>query len=128
MNDLIFVYGTLLDAENKYGLYLRDNSGFYSPAKVRGKLFDIGQYPGVVLYPDGDDEVHGVLMQMDDPETILNVIDIYEGFGSDQPQPNEFIRILADAETDHGPVTCWVYIYNHPLANISQIASGKYFK
>ena len=91
-------------------------------------MFDLGQYPGVVLFPDGDDEVHGVLMQMDDPETILNVIDIYEGFGSDQPQPNEFIRILADAETDNGPATCWVYIYNHPLENISQIVSGKYFK
>ena len=128
MNDLIFVYGTLLDAENKYGVYLRDNSKFHSSAKVKGKLFDLGQYPGVVLYPDGDDEVHGVLLQMDDPQTILNVIDIYEGFGDDQPQPNEFIRVLADAETDRGAAICWVYIYNHPLENIAQIVSGKYFQ
>lgn len=126
MNDLIFVYGTLLDAENKYGLYLRDNSKFFSSARVMGKLFNIGQYPGVVLYPDGDDSVHGVLLQMDDPETVLDLIDIYEGFGNDQPQPNEFIRVLADAETESGIQVCWVYIYNLSLINIPQITSGNY--
>lgn len=126
MNDLIFVYGTLLDAENKYGVYLRDNSKFFSSAKVKGKLFDIGQYPGVVLYPDGADQVHGVLLQMDYPEATLDVIDIYEGFGKDQPQPNEFIRVLAEAETESGIELCWVYVYNLSLDNIRQIMSGNY--
>jgi gamma-glutamylcyclotransferase (GGCT)/AIG2-like uncharacterized protein YtfP len=126
MNNLIFVYGTLLDAENKYGLYLRDNSKFFSSAKVKGKLFDIGQYPGVVLYPDGADIVHGVLLQMDNPEAILDIIDIYEGFGEDQPQPNEFIRVPTQAETESGIQICWIYVYNLPLENIPQITSGNY--
>jgi len=127
MTDLIFVYGTLLDAENKYGVYLRDNSKFFSSAKLKGKLFDLGDYPGVVLYPDGSDWVHGVLLQMDDPKTVLDVLDIYEGFGKDQPQPNEFIRVLAEeAETDLGFVSCWVYVYNLSLENVPQITSGNY--
>ena len=126
MNDLIFVYGTLLDADNKYGLYLRDNSKFFSSAKIRGKLFDIGQYPGIILYPDDADLVHGVLLQMDNPETVLDVIDIYEGFGKDQPQPNEFVRVLAEAETESRTQLCWVYVYNLSIDNIPQITSGNY--
>ena len=128
MNDLIFVYGTLLDAENKYGLYLRDNSKFFSSAKLKGKLFDLGDYPGVVLYPDGADWVHGVLLQMDDPATVLDVLDIYEGFGKDQPQPNEFVRVLAEAATESGIIICWVYVYNLPLNNFRQITSGNYLE
>jgi len=126
MNDLIFVYGTLLDPENKYGVYLRDNSKFFSSAKLKGKLFDLGDYPGVVLYPDGTDLVHGILLQMDDPATVLDVLDIYEGFGKDQPQPNEFVRVLTEAVTEPGIVICWVYVYNRSLDNVRQITSGNY--
>jgi gamma-glutamylcyclotransferase (GGCT)/AIG2-like uncharacterized protein YtfP len=126
MNDKLFVYGTLLDADNKYGVYLRDNSSFFSSARIRGKLFDIGEYPGVVLFPEEDDFVFGIILQMDEPETILALIDIYEGYGHDQPQPNEFIRVLTQAETESGLVDCWIYVYNMPYQNVPQIASGNY--
>ena len=128
MNDLLFVYGTLLDDDNKYGLYLRDNSKFYSQATIGGRLYDIGEYPGAVLSATEGDIIYGVILQMDDPETALELLDIYEGFGGGYPQPNEFVRVLADAETSAGPVTCWIYLYNFPTHGLPLIENGRYIK
>ncbi|HEY2580772.1 MAG TPA: gamma-glutamylcyclotransferase family protein, partial [Mucilaginibacter sp.] len=107
MNTKLFVYGTLLDEDNKYGIFLRDNSRFFSKGKVRGSLYEIGEYPAATLDPDSNDYVYGIILQMDEAETVLPMIDMYEGFGADQPQPNEFIRVLTEAITDNGPVACW---------------------
>jgi len=128
MNDKLFVYGTLLDEDNKYGVYLRDNSKFYSQGTVKGKLYNIGEYPGAVLLPNNEDAIYGIILKMDDPETALELIDIYEGFGEGHQQPNEFIRILTDADTENGPVTCWIYIYNLPTQGLILIESGRYIK
>ena len=128
MNDKLFVYGTLLDEDNKYGVYLRDNSKFYSQGTVKGKLYNIGEYPGAVLLPNNEDAIYGIILKMDDPETALELIDIYEGFGEGHQQPNEFIRILTDADTENGPVTCWIYVYNLPTQGLILIESGRYIK
>jgi len=127
MNDLLFVYGTLLDDDNKYGVYLRDNSRFYSEAAVKGKLYDIGEYPGAVLC-DECDLIYGVILQMDDPGATLGLLDIYEGFGASQPQPNEFIRVQAEAQTTSGPVECWIYLYNLPTCGLILTENGRYIK
>ncbi|HEX3386571.1 MAG TPA: gamma-glutamylcyclotransferase family protein [Mucilaginibacter sp.] len=126
MNDKLFVYGTLMDEDNKYGIYLRDNSRFFANGKIKGKLYHLGDYPGVVL--GGEGYVYGTILQMDNPAEALALIDIYEGFGDDQPQPNEFIRILAEAETDLGVVECWVYLYDLPADELKLIADGRYHK
>jgi gamma-glutamylcyclotransferase (GGCT)/AIG2-like uncharacterized protein YtfP len=128
MNDKLFVYGTLLDEDNKYGVYLRDNSKFFSTGKLKGRLFDIGEYPAAILEPTVDAYIYGIILQMDEPVPILSLLDMYEGFGADQPQPNEFIRTLTDAETDNGPVTCWIYLYNLPTDNLTPIENGRYIK
>ncbi|MFI5160948.1 MAG: gamma-glutamylcyclotransferase [Sphingobacteriales bacterium] len=128
MNNKLFVYGTLLDDDNKYGIYLRDNSKFFASANLEGILYDIGEYPGAILRPGGADSIHGIILEMDDPSTILALLDMYEGFGEDQPQPNEFIRVLTEANTDKGPVNCWLYTYNLPAEGLLPIENGKYIK
>jgi gamma-glutamylcyclotransferase (GGCT)/AIG2-like uncharacterized protein YtfP len=128
MNNKLFVYGTLLDEDNKYGIYLRDNSQFFSSGKLKGILYDIGEYPGVVLYSEGDSFIYGIILEIDDPSAVLALIDIYEGYGEDQPQPNEFVRVLTEANTDKGPVNCWIYLYNLPVDGLAPIQDGKYIK
>ena len=118
MIDLLFVYGTLRDERNNYGAFLHQNSVLFGKAKLRASLFDLGEYPGAVINPDGTDEIQGILVKMDDPEKVIGVLDIYEGFGIDQPQPNEFVRILTEVETVQGLVLCWVYVYNLPVAHL----------
>ena len=120
----LFVYGTLLDAGNKYGVYLRDSSIFCSTGMLKGKLYDIGEYPGAVLSLTGNDFIYGIILQIDERSDVLALIDMYEGFGDDQPQPNEFIRVLTDAETENGPVSCWIYLYNLPVHGWSHLKTA----
>lgn len=124
----LFVYGTLLNSANSYGAYLQQHCTLLQAGKFSGKLYDIGEYPGAIANENNDQYVHGSIYLMDKPEKILKVIDDYEGFGDDQEQPNLFIRILTSIETLHGPIECWIYLYNLPVNGLLWIESGKYIK
>ena len=121
----LFVYGTLLEDGNKFAAYLKVNSRFYSHGKLKGKLYNIGEYPGAVI-TEGGNYIYGSILQLNNSEKTLSVLDDYEGFGDDQPQPNEFMRILAEVEADTVTLTCWVYVYNWPITGLPQITSGNY--
>ena len=128
MNNLLFVYGTLLNENNEYAVYLKNHSRFYSNGKIKGKLYDIGEYPGAILLPKGEDYIYGSILELDQPENVFPVIDDYEGYGNDQPGPNEFIRLLAQVETSSALLNCWVYVYNLPIAGLKLIKNGRYSK
>jgi gamma-glutamylcyclotransferase (GGCT)/AIG2-like uncharacterized protein YtfP len=128
MNNLLFIYGTLLNEDNEYAFYLKNNSRLYSPGKLKGKLYDIGEYPGATLSAESDEYVYGSILQLNNLTKVLPVIDDYEGYGDDQPQPNEFIRVSLEVETGAGPIACWVYLYNLPVTGLTPIESGRYIK
>jgi gamma-glutamylcyclotransferase (GGCT)/AIG2-like uncharacterized protein YtfP len=124
--ETLFIYGTLLQTSNPHGLYLKNNSIEIGPAKFKGKLFNLGDYPGAIDDDHADGYVHGILLSLKNPVENLKVIDDYEGFGADQPQPNEFIRTLIDVESDAGVFNCWVYLYNLSPKNHTDIPGGRY--
>jgi len=126
MINKLFIYGSLLQTDNEFGGYLKQNSKLYKQGKFKGKLYDIGEYPGAIFYPNGDYYVNGSIVQIDNPIETLKHIDNYEGFGDDQLQPNLFIRELLKIETKSGTEECWVYLYNYPTTQLRQIASGDY--
>ncbi len=117
------MYGTLLDMDNEYAIYLKNNSEYYTSGKIRAELYDIGEYPGAVLSSQSKTGVKGRVLKINNPAEVLTVIDGYEGFGENQPQPNEFIRTEIGVETEVGKVVCWVYLYNLPVAGLKQIES-----
>jgi len=122
----LFVYGTLLDSSNSYGAYLQQHCALLQAGKLRGKLYDIGEYPGAITDENNDQYVYGSIYQMDEPEKILAFIDDYEGFGPNQEQPNLFVRKLTNIETNTETIECWVYLYNLPVNGLLWIESGKY--
>ncbi|MDO3625277.1 gamma-glutamylcyclotransferase [Mucilaginibacter sp. BT774] len=124
---LLFVYGTLLNHNNEFAVYLKEHSHFYANGKVRGKLYDIGEYPGAIL-DKSDEYIYGVILQIDDPEVVFSEIDNYEGYGDEQPEPNEFIRVSADVETASEIVPCYTYVYNLPIDSLEKIEGGRYVK
>jgi len=126
MNRLLFVYGTLLDAQNEYALYLKSHSNLFSRGKIKGKLYDIGQYPGAILSYQENEYIYGTILEINDGKNVLPVIDDYEGFGHDQPQPNEFIRVITEVETAVGLLNSWIYLYNLSVEELPQIKSGRY--
>ena len=126
MINKLFIYGSLLQTDNEFGRYLKQHAKLYKWGKFKGKLYDVGEYPGAITYHNSDYFVYGSIVQIENPIETLKHIDDYEGFGDDQLQPNLFIRELLDIETDNEIVKCWVYLYNHPLTNLPQIISGDY--
>ena len=126
-SNYLFIYGTLMNVENEYAAFLKSNSTFYAEGKLKGKLYDIGEYPGATPSMKKNEFVYGSVMQLNDEEAVLPIVDEYEGFGTGQLQPNEFIRVLTDVETAAGIINCWTYLYNLPVDNLPQIVSGRYF-
>lgn len=124
--DLIFVYGTLLDADNAYGEFLRSNSSFIGDGKLKGRLYDTGNYPGATAGGEYGEVIHGSVYRLNDIARVLKELDDYEGFGDDYEQPNEFIRQPAEIEIGNRLLQCWVYFYNHSVTGLSPIISGKY--
>lgn len=121
----LFVYGTLLDGQNEFGRYLQTHCSFYSAGKLRGKLYDIGEYPGAVADAGDGSFVYGSIYLLDDIK-VLEKLDDYEGVGGQHPQPNEYVREMVDVEVEAGLLQCWVYIYNWPVERLEEIASGDY--
>ncbi len=122
----LFVYGTLLLSGNKYADYLFANSTFYSKAKFKGVLYDLGSYPGVIADPNYEGWVYGSIFCLNDAEEALKVLDEYEGFGSGYTEPYLFVREFLKIETGDGQLDCWIYLYNLAIDGYRQITSGDY--
>ena len=127
-SQFLFVYGTLLQPGNEFAAYLNKHCKFIGDGRIRGRLYDIGQYPGAVIGNTEERYIHGSIFMMDDPETILKVVDDYEGIGELYNHPHEYIRELVDIFTDNGDINCWIYLYNLPVAAYNEVTTGDYIQ
>jgi gamma-glutamylcyclotransferase (GGCT)/AIG2-like uncharacterized protein YtfP len=125
INEFLFVYGTLLDVDNEFGRYLNNNAIIIGTGRFKGRLFDIGEYPGAIIDTENGYPITGSICKLNNTEA-LKVLDDYEGFGPHQDQPNLFTRKLLPVETSDGVVDCWGYLYNLPIDGLAEIFSGDY--
>ncbi|MDB5288154.1 MAG: hypothetical protein JWR05_3103 [Mucilaginibacter sp.] len=125
MTHLIFVYGTLLQPGNGLAQYLISNSTYLNAGYIKGTLYDIGEYPGLVIN-EKSGLVHGSIYEINDQ--TLKQIDDYEGYGIDQEEPNLYIRMMISVQTTEGIIEAWVYLYNLPVDGLQIINSGKYME
>ena len=126
INNYLFVYGTLLNADNEFAIYLKNNCSFFADGKFKGRLYDMGEYPGAIADDNYPDYVYGSIFIMSDAISDLKYLDDYEGFGPEQEQPNLFIRQIIGIESENEIIPCWVYTYNLSTDNFPQILSGRY--
>jgi gamma-glutamylcyclotransferase (GGCT)/AIG2-like uncharacterized protein YtfP len=125
----LFVYGSLLKDGNEFAFYLKQNCTIYDKGKFEGKLYDIGLYPGAIANAGCGQYVYGSIFLVDDPIVSFAVLDEYEGFGADEPYPNEFVKQLLEIEMAGGvKMDCWIYLYNLPVGGLPEITPGNYFK
>jgi gamma-glutamylcyclotransferase (GGCT)/AIG2-like uncharacterized protein YtfP len=107
----LFVYGTLRDAARLADI-VGDGVGFsyLGQATVNGDLYDAGEYPALLLRPEGG-RVEGLLVQLDDSEASLAALDSYEEVGG-----GLFVRRRCCARlTDGSERVAWVYEYNRSV-------------
>jgi gamma-glutamylcyclotransferase (GGCT)/AIG2-like uncharacterized protein YtfP len=108
---------------------LANSAALVGTAHVRGRLYQIDSYPGLILSDGADEWVKGDIYQPHDPSTLLPVLDDYEGCGAGNKPPFEFERVVTQATLDNcRPVRCWVYVYRHTsrISEERRIASGDF--
>jgi gamma-glutamylcyclotransferase (GGCT)/AIG2-like uncharacterized protein YtfP len=122
----LFAYGTLLGGLRPAAIArVADRLAVVGPATVRGRLYDLGEYPGLVLDPAAND-VHGAIFTVPD-DAVLAALDAYEGFEPDRRDRSLFVRTRVVATLADGrSCDSFVYVYNRDPAGAPVIASGRY--
>ena len=118
MPTCLFVYGTLSRDGSAHELLPKHAARFIGTGLVFGRLFDLGQYPALVLHHKSSDQVHGEVYELLD-ESVLEELDAYEDFRAGD-QGSLFVRvearIIGMIKGTNGneirPMTAWVYVYN----------------
>jgi gamma-glutamylcyclotransferase (GGCT)/AIG2-like uncharacterized protein YtfP len=111
---LLFVYGTLMRG---YALHdvLAPGATLLTTGHVRGRLLDLGGYPGLIA---GGGRVSGEVYRLDDGE-LLPVLDREEGYN--------FVRRRAVVTLAGGRrARAWLYRYRGPRARALEIPDGDY--
>jgi len=112
----VFFYGTLMRPfATQARLGVEGWLQFVAPAQVRGALYDLGRYPGLVA---GQRLVRGQLFRILDGRALA-VLDRFEAYDPDDPAGSEYLRVLA-ALADR-PQTAWVYRFNRGVAGLPLI-------
>lgn len=131
MPAFLFVYGTLMRAAasacgHAQRARLHAAAVWLGPATVRGRLHDLGAYPGLAAGDDAGDVVHGELLRLDTPASVLPWLDAYEGIVAGAPD-NEYERVRAEARLAGGEtVTAWVYVCRRDVSALPRIAGGRW--
>ena len=113
-SELLFTYGTLMCG---YGLHavLARGATAMGEGTARGRLLDLGRYPGLV---DGAGRVRGEVYRLDDPE-LLPVLDREEGYNFERRRA---MVTLANGRR----VRAWLYRYRGPREHSTPIHDGDY--
>jgi gamma-glutamylcyclotransferase (GGCT)/AIG2-like uncharacterized protein YtfP len=124
----LFVYGTLRQAGgHAMAQFLASQARRIGPGKVRGRLYDLGSYPGLVEARAENEWVHGEIYELPQPAETLAVLDRYEGCGPEDRPPLLFERWAAPVVLPTGEVrSCWVYFYKGQVREDQWIVSGDY--
>ncbi|MGZ5576944.1 MAG: gamma-glutamylcyclotransferase family protein [Methylobacter sp.] len=121
--DYIFVYGTLRrETNSKMSHLLAKYAEFVDNAVYRGKLYQIDCYPGAVPSNDPNDVVQGEVYLLCQADVVIPLLDQYEEFGPEFPEPNEYSRQKQSVLLKSGRlVTAWVYVYNRSTEGLEPI-------
>lgn len=123
----LFVYGSLLSGFHHpaYG-YISRYFTLIGPAKVKGKLFDMGEYPAAI--PVNEDVwITGELYQLNNKEEFeyaLCQLDDYEGVFPEAGETPLYRREPVNVVINDRDTLAWIYWYNQDILGKPLIVSG----
>ncbi len=122
MPEFIFLYGSLMRGfEMHESLDIPRMTEFLGEAKCKGKLYDMGEFPGMTL--EGNGRVRGELYRVSD-ENIIDIMDRYEGYYPESTRESTYVRRLE--EMVDRDLKAWVYVYNESTNGQDVIESGSW--
>lgn len=126
--DYIFVYGTLRrDPTGSMYHLLARYTDFIGDGYINGKLYEIEDYPGLIISSSKDERVYGEVYRIRDSKYVFEILDDYEECREKYPEPHEYKRVKADIHLGDGRMLkAWVYEFNHPVTTHKLIKSGNY--
>ena len=125
-DSLLFVYGTLRPFVSiPMAQWLRRNARYVGAATTRGRLYDIGSYPGLRAARNGRDRVVGDVYR-GVGRRVLRVLDRYEA--GNPRQKARFVRERCIVHLTRGGARkkMWTYRYRYSVASKRRIVSGDY--
>jgi len=122
--DLFVFYGLLKlgAAGQPADLPLSTAGAFGAPCRFRGRMVDLGGFPGIV---EGDELCQGIRWQLTDV-SIVGPMDEFEDV-TDDPATSLYLRkripLCDDAGNETGE-TAWIYWYNQSVDDFPPVANG----
>lgn len=123
----LFVYGSLRSGFKSPAYeYISRFFDLVGDAKVRGKLYDMGEYPAAI--PSSEDffivgELY-VIKKQPEFSWAIGQLDDYEGVTAEPGQPQLYRRELADILINDKTIPAWIYWYNGDVSGRPYIVSG----
>jgi len=123
----LFVYGSLRSGfKSPVYEYISRFFKFVGDAKVKGKLYDLGEYPAA-LPTDEDVYIIGELYEVKNAQEFswaIGQLDDYEGMNVEIGETPLYFRKVAPVYFDDQTVDAWVYWYNGDVTGKPVIESG----
>ena len=125
--DLLFVYGTLLPECNlSISTQFLEETEFLGNGYVFAKLYDLGDYPAMVLDITYEHKVFGQIYRLHSPKKTLALLDDYEDINPSFPEDNEYIRAVVKVNSKEIEINACAYLYTKDVLPLKKIPSGDY--
>lgn len=97
---------------------------FLGPCRFKGRMFDLGGFPGVV---PGDGICHGMLYRLDTAR-LAGEMDAFEDIRADDPGRSLYRREKTDLIDTSGQPDgkAWIYIYNQKTDGYPVLEDGNW--
>ncbi len=127
MSNYLFVYGTLRRrSRHPMARRLAQAAHHVGVARIAGRLYDLGRFPGLKGPHAPDDWVQGDVYDLgENAGPTLREMDAYENSESPPPTPYERERAAVMFE-DGRALSVWVYLYRGDVREEQFLASGCY--
>jgi len=128
MTSYLFTYGTLLNGiGHPMHEILERYASLVGIGHINGKLYEVVDYPALVLSNNTKKIVRGEIYQIRDEEALFKYLDEYEGCAPHSRKPYEYQRNLVTVhDTVQHSMLAWTYLYKKPVGHLDLIPTGDY--
>lgn len=131
VNFQLFVYGSLRRGFHSPAYeYISSFFTFVADAKVKGKLYDMGEYPAAIPTSDNifiTGELY-TIKQENEFSWAIGQLDDYEGLNVEAGEEQLYCRELTEVYFNDQVTQAWIYWYNADVSGKPLIESGDIFQ